>query len=253
MAPTPGVAAGRVVVVLLVVAVAGGVKACGDGGGSPSTGPEPTASPAGATPDPAPKVTRSPVRSAPAAPPVAAPGRVPARRDPGRRDPARLSIPSIGVRSLPVVAYTGQADDAPGTRIQDRALAASPRGRRGGVGPGQVGNFIVTAHRTTAGGPFRRLPSVRHGAHILIASGDLVYDYAVTGTLTISFRSARSRASQSAPVPGHPGRPATQAMITLSTCATPEDHARGNFWADALGNPEHRIDKVGVLVAVRQA
>jgi sortase A len=40
-------------------------------------------------------------------------------------------------------------------------------------------------------------------------------------------------------------------MITLSTCATPEDRAAGNFWSDALGNPEHRIDKVAVLVGVR--
>jgi sortase A len=40
-------------------------------------------------------------------------------------------------------------------------------------------------------------------------------------------------------------------MITLSTCATPEDHARGNYWADAFGNPEHRIDKIGTLVATR--
>ena len=37
-------------------------------------------------------------------------------------------------------------------------------------------------------------------------------------------------------------------MITLSTCATQEDHAAGNYWSDALDNPEHRIDKIGVLV-----
>jgi len=42
-------------------------------------------------------------------------------------------------------------------------------------------------------------------------------------------------------------------MITLSTCATPEDHARGNFWSDRFGNPEHRIDKIGVLVDTRPA
>jgi len=40
-------------------------------------------------------------------------------------------------------------------------------------------------------------------------------------------------------------------MITLSTCATPEGHARGNYWAGEFGNPEHRIDKIGVLVAAR--
>ncbi len=41
-------------------------------------------------------------------------------------------------------------------------------------------------------------------------------------------------------------------MITLSTCATPEDHAAGNFWADELHNPEHRIDKIGVLRSLRR-
>jgi len=178
---------------------------------------------------------------------VVTPGRVKPRHASG----ASMSIPSIGVRTLPVVAYTGHADDLPGTHIQDRGLAASPRGRRGGVRPGQIGNLIITAHRTSAGGPFRRLPSLRHGAHILIASGGVTYDYIVTSTMTISFRSTRDIARQSAPVPGHPGRPATRAVITLSTCATPEDHARGNYWTDELGNPEHRIDKVGVLVEVR--
>jgi sortase A len=162
-----------------------------------------------------------------------------------------MSIPSIRVRRLPVVPYTGQPDDLPGTRIQNRGLAASPRGPRGGVGPGQIGNLIITAHRTSAGGPLRRLPALRDGAHILIASDGKIYDYVVTGTMTISFRSARDRARQSAPVPGYPGRRAIRPMITVSTCATPEDRARGNLWTDEFGNLEHRIDKVGVLVAVR--
>ena len=40
-------------------------------------------------------------------------------------------------------------------------------------------------------------------------------------------------------------------MLTLSTCATPEDHAAGNYWSDAFGNPEHRIEKIGVLERIR--
>jgi sortase A len=164
-----------------------------------------------------------------------------------------LSIPSIGVHALPVVAYTGHADDLRGTRIEDRGVAASPRGLRGGVAPGEVGNLLITAHRTSAGGPLRGLPSLRDGSHILVRSGGVAYDYVVTGTMTISFRSKASLALQSAAVPGRPRLPATQAMITLSTCATPEDHASGNYWTDALGNPEHRIDKVGVLIARGQS
>jgi sortase A len=155
------------------------------------------------------------------------------------------------VHRLRVEPYRGTADDRPGTRIQNRGIAATPHGPRGGVGPGEVGNMVVTAHRTTAGKPFGRLPSLRVGEHVLVESRGQVYDYRVTRTMTISFRSERDRARQSAPVPGRLGVAATRPMITLSTCATPEDFAAGNFWTDALGNPEHRIDKVGVLVDVR--
>ena len=61
----------------------------------------------------------------------------------------------------------------------------------------------------------------------------------------------RSLREQSAAVPGRPGRAPTHAMITLSTCATFEDHAAGNYWSDELHNPEHRIEKIGVLRSVR--
>jgi hypothetical protein len=42
------------------------------------------------------------------------------------------------------------------------------------------------------------------------------------------------------------GRPSDR--LDHSPSATLEDHARGNYWADRLHNPEHRIDKIGVLV-----
>ena len=192
----------------------------------------------------------SAVQASPTAAPV--PAEAPSRSvQPRPFAKMSVRIPSIGIRALRVHPYVGRADDGPGTRIQDRGIGASPRGRRGGVGPGQIGNLIITAHRTSAGSPFRRLPSLQSGEHILITADGMIYDYVVTRTMTISFRSARGIARQSAPVPGRLGRPATQPMITLSTCATPEDHARGNYWADKFGNPEHRIDKVGVLVAAR--
>ena len=54
-------------------------------------------------------------------------------------------------------------------------------------------------------------------------------------------------------MPGHQKMAATRAMITLSTCATQEDHAAGSYWADEFDNPEHRIDKIGILVDVRLA
>lgn len=154
---------------------------------------------------------------------------------------------------MPVVRYAGSPDDAAGTRIQDGGPAASPRGRHGGVGPGDIGNFIVTGHRTSHSAPFRDLPSLGIGDRVRVRSGATVFVYRIVRTRETSFRSPRSLAAQSAAVPGRPRAEPTRPMLTLSTCATPEDHAAGNYWSDEFGNPEHRIDKIGALVAQRPA
>ncbi|MEV7887698.1 class E sortase [Streptomyces sp. NPDC002817] len=188
----------------------------------------------------------APRATSPAEPtPTSAPAAPPAPR------PASLTIAAIGVENLRVIPYEGTTDDWPGTRIQNRGLAASPYGEQGGVGPGEIGNYLVTAHRLSNGGPLRRLPDLDQGDSVLVSSGGTVYEYEITGTRTTSFRSARSLAEQRAAVPGFPGRRPTQAVITVSTCLTLEDHAAGNHWRDDRGNPEHRVDKIGVLSAVR--
>ncbi|MFB8024613.1 MULTISPECIES: class E sortase [unclassified Streptomyces] len=187
--------------------------------------------------------------AAPAGPSAA----VPADRTDPRTATAELTIPSIGVKDLRVVPYEGTTDDTPGTRVQDRGVAASPYGENGGVGPGEVGNYLVTAHRISAGGPLRDLPSLGKGDTVLVTESGTVYTYRITETRLTSFRSERSLAEQRAEVPGEPGEKPTRAMITLSTCATPEDDAAGNHWRDAHHNPEHRIDRIGVLVSTRPA
>ena len=203
---------------------------------------------------PAPTPTRS---TAPTAAPPSSPADPPSTKPSPTSKPtasgvAAMTIPAIGVRGLRVVPYVGTADDRPGTVIQNRGVAASPRGPRGGVGPGDVGNFIITGHRTSHGRPLGQVPELVNGDHILITVGGTVYDYVVNRTMTISFRKPAEKAQQNAAVPGRPGARPTQAMITISTCATTEDHAAGNFWSDELGNPEHRINKIGTLVATRQ-
>ncbi|WP_307814257.1 class E sortase [Nocardioides baculatus] len=164
-----------------------------------------------------------------------------------------VTIPAIGLEDFPVVRYPGSPDDAPGTALQNAGEMASPRGARGGVGPGEVGNYIVTGHRLTGTAPLRSSPSLRNGDRILVRSGDTVFVYEVRRTRWTSFRQPQSLRAQRAPVPGRIGEEATEPMITLSTCATLEDHANGNYWSDEFDNPEHRIDKIGVLVATRPA
>ncbi|WP_435972676.1 class E sortase [Streptomyces sp. Qhu_M48] len=237
----------RVAVLTTVVAVVAALSDCADGDGTATGAHGPTAVVPAAT-------ASGP--SAEAAPPATTPPVTPATSPaPSPRGPvaAEVSIPSIGVEDLVVVPYEGTTDDAAGTRVQDRGVAASPYGERGGVGPGEIGNYLVTAHRLSAGGPLRELPSVEVGDEVRVVAEGTVYTYEIVETRTTSFRSARSLAEQRAAVPGEPGEKPTRAMITLSTCATPEDNAAGNFWRDAQNNPEHRIDKVGVLTSTRPA
>jgi sortase A len=238
----------------LVVVLAAG---CSPASGGARTSDKPAATPgtsSAAAPAPESRPSTSPP-PATAPEPASVPSTSPSPRPPGnaRTQPAALSIPSIGVADLRVVPYEGTTDDWPGTRIQDRGVAASPYGERGGVGPGEVGNYLVTAHRLSAGGPLRDLPALGVGDTVLVAWDGRIYEYRITEHRTTSFRSARSLAEQRAAVPGSPGGTATQAMITISTCATPEDNAAGNYWRDDRNNPEHRIDRVGVLTGVREA
>ncbi|MCX5588941.1 sortase [Streptomyces erythrochromogenes] len=238
----------RAVPVVLAGAVTALLAACGPSAAAgPAAAPRTAEAPAASASAPA----TGPASARPALPAASAahaPAATPAQ-DPVdvRTRESTLSIPSAGISGLRVVPYEGTTDDAPGTRIQDRGHAASPYGKQGGVGPGQVGNFLVTAHRLSAGGPLRDLPAVDEGDTVTVTVGGVEYTYEITATRKTSFRSQRSLDEQRAAVPGSPGATPTQAMITISTCATPEDHAEGNFWSDAQGNPEHRIDKVGVL------
>ena len=171
----------------------------------------------------------------------------------GRPRRATLTIPKLGLRDLAVVPYVGWTDDAPGTDIQNRGNAATPHGPRGGVGPGGVGNYQVTAHRLSSTRAFEFLPRLHRGDEVYVDAGAKRYVYRISTTRETSFRSPESLREQRAAVPGRPGVEPTRAMITLSTCSTIEDHAAGNWWADRFGNPEHRIDKIGVLVRIEPA
>jgi sortase A len=165
---------------------------------------------------------------------------------------AYVTIPALGLSRFPVVPYLGRPDDRPGTVIQDGGDLAAPHGAGGLVGPGGLGNFLVTGHRTSSTQPFAALPTLRPGARVVVETRTHRLVYEITRTRWTSFRRQASLRAQSAAVPGHPDRAPARAMITLSTCATQEDHAAGNYWADEFDNPEHRIDKIGVLRSLRR-
>lgn len=163
---------------------------------------------------------------------------------------AYLTVPKAGIYRVKIVTYSGVPDDARGTQINDAGLVGAPRGSWGGVAPGQVGNLLLTGHRTSAGAPMGQVPRLSAGDKIFVDQGSARYVYTVSTKAKINFRSAASRALQAAAVPGSPGKPATRPAIVLSTCATPEDNADGNFWRDEHDNPTHRIAVYGYLQSV---
>lgn len=234
---------------LPIAAVLAAAVACSGTPAETAETAEPAAETSEATPtrSPTPSLTPTPSTSPT---PTPTPSITPTAPEPRR---SFVTIPALGIRDVPTVRYRGRPDDGPGTAIQNTGVMASPRGPRGGVGPGVVGNFIVTGHRTSHGAPLADLPSLERGDRVLVRSGEQVFVYRIVGTRETSFRSPASLARQAAPVPGHPGREPVRPMLTLSTCATPEDNAAGNFWRDEHGNPEHRIDKIGALERVRPA
>src|SRR5262245_36430235 len=150
-----------------VVLLVAGLAACSDS--APSGGAPPAPTQTQPTPTRTQSAAPTSAPTTPADPPSTTPKptRTPTSK-PTAAGPVTMSIPAAGIRGLPVVAYRGTADDRPGTRIQDRSVAASPRGPAGGVGPGQIGNFIITGHRTSHGRPIGRVPGLVNGDHIVI-------------------------------------------------------------------------------------
>ena len=104
-----------------------------------------------------------------------------------------------------MVRYRGAPDDADRDPDPGPGPTASPRGPGGGVGPGEVGNFIVTGHRTSHAAPFAELPSLRRGDRVRVRSGATVFVYEITDTRSTSFRSLASLPGSRPPVPGRPG------------------------------------------------
>lgn len=86
--------------------------------------------------------------------------------------------------------------------------------------PGEIGNYVLAAHRITQGEPFSRFPDLR--------AGDLVSVETRTATYTYELRSAGTATTVNfhatwplwpVPAPDAAGRKPTEAVITLLTCS----------------------------------
>jgi len=80
--------------------------------------------------------------------------------------------------------------------------------------PGELGNFAISAHRTTYGKPFHRIAELKKGDHLIVQTEDAWYVYRVT-----SHEIVRPTAVKViAPVPNEPGAEPDDHYITLTSC-----------------------------------
>ena len=119
---------------------------------------------------------------------------------------AVLRIPRLGAwNDEPPVVVEG---------VQVADLKTGPGHMPGTALPGQLGNLVVSGHRTTYGAPFSRLDELQVGDPVVVETRDAWFTYRVTGT-----RIVRPSAIEVAwPVPGHAGATPTRRLMTMTTC-----------------------------------
>jgi sortase A len=117
---------------------------------------------------------------------------------------AVLHAPRLGDDWNPVVVE--------GTSV--RALKKGPGRMVGTARPGELGNLVVSGHRTTYGAPFADLDRLRPGDAVVVETRDRWFTYRVTGTEIV----APTAVEVALPVPRRPGVEPTEALLTLTTC-----------------------------------
>ncbi len=117
---------------------------------------------------------------------------------------ARFYLPRLrGTDPLVVVQGVGVPD-----------LKKGPGHLPTSAAPGEVGNLVLSGHRTTYGAPFADLGELQAGDALVVETADRWVTYRTTGSQVV----APSAVEVTLPVPGSPDATPTQAVITLTTC-----------------------------------
>lgn len=124
---------------------------------------------------------------------------------------ARIHAPRLGARwSWVVVEGVGPQD-----------LQKGPGHYPGTALPGEVGNTVVSGHRTTYGAPFNDLLELQEADAVVLETQRSWVTYRVTARSIVP----PSAVEVTLPVPGRPGAEPTERLLTLTTCH-PEYSAR---------------------------
>ena len=117
---------------------------------------------------------------------------------------AQIFIPRLG-RDFHYIVVEG---------IGTEALKEGPGHFPSSALPGELGNTVISGHRTTYLAPFNRLDELQQGDAVVLETRTQWFTYRVTGEQVV----LPSAIEVTFPVPGRPGVLPTQSLLTLTTC-----------------------------------
>ncbi len=136
-----------------------------------------------------------------------------ARPQPGAPVPVSLDLgQGFAVLHIPSLAGYDPWVVVEGTSVAD--LKNGPGHLPGTALPGDVGNVVVSGHRTTYGAPFQRLDELTAGAQVVLETRDGWFTYTVRDKQIV----APTAVEVTLPVPGDPTAQPVDRLLTLTTC-----------------------------------
>lgn len=174
-------------------------------------------------------------------PPPAAEGEYTRHDGPSPEEPDVSHGETMGVLYVPALGADYEVPIASGAG-QDVLKDAVAGHYASTQGPGQVGNFAITGHRTTYGKIFHDIEELAAGDPIVVRTDAAWYVYTVSETLIVE----PWQNEVISPVPSQPGEEATERHLTITTCHPLYGyseryivHAKLDHWVDpAEGTPE---------------
>ena len=134
---------------------------------------------------------------------------------------AVLRIPRLGTwNDKPPVVVEGVG-------VED--LKKGPGHIPGTASPGEVGNAVLSGHRTTYGAPFNRFDELLPGDAVVLETRDMWFTYQVTGSQIVS----PTAVEVTYPVPGNASATPTERLLTMTTC-NPEYSAKQRLIVSAV-------------------
>ena len=120
----------------------------------------------------------------------------------------------IAVIWIPRIGMTGKGAKVVIEGVGTEDLKRGPGHYPGTALPGEVGNSVVSGHRTTYGAPFNRLDELRDGDAIVLETRDTWFTYRMVRQQVVPPTAVEVTYA----VPGDRSAKPTKKLLTLTTC-----------------------------------